>query len=497
MPFTKQNIDKLERTDNGVVYRDVVRYVTHIGSKGDDGADTFNVFITPNAHVFEATSEHATVATDRIVVLAFRGGIQLDTTVGAISGAIPSALAATVQNNGTNQTYIDVAVTESLTQNSGTLEIPITYNINVKDSSTVYNTEYWDASLGYEYATTTVTYSWALVKEGAPGPAGLRGATLRGPVDYATQSGPPRRWCNGVANADYAEDALWIDIAYSDGKYYYCSTSYTDAANDDWSAVSANWTEADRQFQFIASKLLLVQNAKIDFLSTNGLRLIDDNSNVVGGAQGGSGVNFWAGSESPLNAPFQVNCQGNITAKSGTFAGYVQMPYVFIADLGHNANGWLADSRANLIANGLAGTYGMGDGGVLLLPEPSVELNGMTYNIIVEPNIATKTAGETPGISIRTVNGTTTLGIYAFFNSLGPYDLIAFYGGRVQVTCIPVYHTPIMYYWVVTICTSSCDAYESGNVEHYGQITSDNNICRIVKVSSLPTNPASDTIYIV
>lgn len=156
-------------------------------------------------------------------------------------------------------------------------------------------------------------------KDGEDGEQGLKGAAIRGAVDYYTQT-TTRRWCNGVYNANYAEDALWIDVILKDGNYYYCNTSYNGSANDDWNLVSSNWTLGTEQLDFVATKLLLADNAQINFLSTNGLYLYnDDGDAIVGGCVGGENINFFAGSSTPSSAPFRVNYNGSMVAQSGSF----------------------------------------------------------------------------------------------------------------------------------------------------------------------------------
>lgn len=46
-----------------------------------------------------------------------------------------------------------------------------------------------------------------ILKNGKNGTNGLKGASIRGPVDWYSQTST-RRFCNGVYNVDYPEDAL-------------------------------------------------------------------------------------------------------------------------------------------------------------------------------------------------------------------------------------------------------------------------------------------------
>lgn len=152
--------------------------------------------------------------------------------------------------------------------------------------------------------------------EGAPG---RQGAAIRGPVNWWDQT-TTRRFCNGQYSSDlYPEDPLWIDLILKDGAYYYCNTSYNGSSNDPWSAVSQYWTQSQNEFDFVATNLLLANNAHVDFLTNNELYLRDANNNITGGARGGTGVTFWAGSDNPNNAPFKVNYSGELSATTGHF----------------------------------------------------------------------------------------------------------------------------------------------------------------------------------
>lgn len=175
-------------------------------------------------------------------------------------------------------------------------------------------------------------------KDGINGLQGRRGATVRGPVNYEEQT-TTRRFCNGeLTDTNHPEDALWLDVIRKDSSIYYCNTSYTGSCNDTWSSVSSNWTASDQQFDFMATKLLLANNANIDFLSGNEIYLKDSSSNVTGGAAGGNGINFWAGGATPSTAPYRVsndgsfyasnaNITGIINATSGIFSGFLKMPF--------------------------------------------------------------------------------------------------------------------------------------------------------------------------
>ena len=311
-----------------------------------------------------------------------------------------------------------------------------------------------------------------IMKNGATGPqgsTGLPGAAVRGPVDWYSGITENRRFCNG--RGPNSGDTEFIDILLKDGTYYRCNISYDAHPSDSWSSVSSAWTASDASYNFVATNLLLAENAKIKFLTNNALYLMSGNT-ITGGAMGGSGntVAFWAGSSNPNSGNFQVNHNGEITAKKGTFAGYVQMPYTFISDLSHTTNGYIADDRAYLIADSQSTSYGMGDGGMLILPEPSSALNGFTYHIIAWPNWNTKTTGISPSISVMTTAQTASLSVLAYSDpSLSSsYKRLSFYGGHIEITCAPYHYTDrqtgqivVGYRWIVTMCTGGVDLYSN------------------------------------
>lgn len=155
-------------------------------------------------------------------------------------------------------------------------------------------------------------------KDGSEGSQGRQGAAVRGPVDWRDQVNS-RRWCNGVlTNASYPEDGEFIDIVVYDGKYYRCTTSYTGAGRDSQPPV-AYWKQTDAEYRFVATDLLLAENAKINFQTSNELYLVNSEGEVTAGAAGGDGINFWAGANEPSNGAFKVYNNGVMEATKGRF----------------------------------------------------------------------------------------------------------------------------------------------------------------------------------
>lgn len=162
----------------------------------------------------------------------------------------------------------------------------------------------------------------AIIKDGADGevgPQGRQGAAIRGPIDWKNQT-TSRRWCNGtLTNASYPEDAEFIDIVVFNGVYYKCKTSYEGAGSETTAPSSTYWVATDKQYEFVATNLLMAENAKINFQTSNELYLMDSYGNVTAGAAGGDSINFWAGANEPKNGSFKVYNNGTMEATKGKF----------------------------------------------------------------------------------------------------------------------------------------------------------------------------------
>ena len=134
-----------------------------------------------------------------------------------------------------------------------------------------------------------------IVRDGIDGSQGqaTKGAAIRGPVEWLPTA--VRRWCSGTLNASGSsleEDTQFIDIVFrmsgNTKVYYMCTTSYSQTGTTTWDAVSSCWTQTQDQYEFVASRVILADNAKIDFLTGNELYLTTqsgDTAIVTGGAR--------------------------------------------------------------------------------------------------------------------------------------------------------------------------------------------------------------------
>lgn len=371
----------------------------------------------------------------------------------------------------------------------------------------------------YEHETVHILKN-GLNGESVSGSTGPAGPAVRGPVDWYSGITVNRRFCNG--RGPNAGDDKFIDILLKDGTYYQCNISYDATPSDSWDSVSGNWTASDAAYDFVATELLLAENAKIKFLSNNALYLMSGDT-VTGGAQGGSGntVAFWAGSASGNTAPFSVNhdghltarnadikgnisadtgyFNGSITANTGTFAGYVRVPYYRISDLGTeigtygtgyyagehaylslNLSSSIINSKTFTVRKYRGGSYTtetqLGPG--LYLPTPNSSLNGFTYRILVSPYLLSTrfpTVGSADPVLLIGVLGSNAnerISIYDYSHSdLAPskINIIGFYGGYIEITCMLDEWNN--YRWVVTTCTGPVsyftEMYDTSSVLRY------------------------------
>ena len=270
------------------------------GADGADGADAVTYWLAPEADAIQVSS----------------GGT-----------ASPSTINCKAYKQVGGNTPVELTTSET----------PYIYwGYNTKNPSTAYTGEditvdtsknyicfrLWDSNNNTQYDIETIP----ILHDGQNGKdaQGRQGAAIRGPVEWLSTSA--RRWCSGNGNAEgvsMEEDYLYIDIIFRivDGEkvYYVCNKSYTQTANTDWSTVSSFWTQTDEQYEFVASKVLLADNAYIDFMTGNEIYLRDSGGTVTAGAAGGNGISFWAGNDQPGDAPFQVNYDGSLKSTKGTF----------------------------------------------------------------------------------------------------------------------------------------------------------------------------------
>lgn len=231
-------------------------------------------------------------------------------------------------------------------ENVGNIKGPKGDSVTVKSTTVYYGisasgTDYgsvtdWQTSVQnitadkpYLWTKTVVTFS-----SGQPAitysvtTRGNKGATFRQHTDfeegeYSYQSG------SGVEE--------FIDVICINNHWYRCVKSYTSTSKSD---VNNNVTKTEywtsdgvNGMTFVATHLLLAENATINMLGTNEINLFDSNSNMFGSFRvphGDASVSgdrdsgkyaLWIGAEIGSNAPFSVTKNGELWAYSGTIGG--------------------------------------------------------------------------------------------------------------------------------------------------------------------------------
>lgn len=184
-------------------------------------------------------------------------------------------------------------------------------------------------------------------KQGPPGVAGARGSS--GPV-WRKHVG----FVTATADAPYqyytgSNDERFIDVVLIDKVWYRCLQSYKSTGTDDVRNTTTSeefakyWTSADMAgFTFIATELLLADNAKINLFGSNEINLYssDTEGKIFGSFRipNGNGDDsvyaLWLGAETGAAAPFSVtklghtkatdvDISGKITAISGAIGNFV------------------------------------------------------------------------------------------------------------------------------------------------------------------------------
>ena len=345
------------------------------------------------------------------------------------------------------------------TTSSNTITSGHALNVSVTNNYELYFALYKDG-VQVDIETVLLLRNGANGQRGPEGPRGYNGCIYRRSV-----------WASGkVYRNDVAlttDGEKYIDLCFNKDqtlitdtslKLYECITTHTSNSNSIPLGASGYWNEIS-----ISSTtptyfpLIFATQISADLIDVSQIKVTDlaDISNLVV-------QNVYS-----KNGSFSFDASGNMIALSGTFAGYVRMPYTFISDLDHTSNGYTADYRTYLIADEYSGSYGMGDGGMLILPEPSSSNNGLTYHIIAKPNVATKAAGQNPAISVRSANSSACFEIYAYPNSItagSAYKRLSFFGGHAELTCAPYhnnYGNTAGYHWLLTMCTGGVNVYTS------------------------------------
>lgn len=353
--------------------------------------------------------------TETIEIIGYKNSMRADTFIGSlntmpendvlfnniyydIEGKANTGMMLLVANNGTPNTKLQIVCTSAATQNEikgGTLIIPCSvYKKSGEIPLGPYLSDWVSAK--EDCYTLLLELQWEIT---APPTIieseGRRGAAIRGPYDWSSQT-VSRRWCNGeFVSDDYPEDEEFIDIVVYNDVYYKCIKSYTGAGRDAVPPL-AYWEQVDERYDFVASNLLLADNAKIKFATNNELYLTDDDGVVTAGAAGGTGVSFWAGSSGPSEAPFKVNYDGTMEATKGRF-GVLEIGYDAIGNESIKGQSTFGDESWDLEFQPHRLDMRGPNGRVQIAPDPYQDAVDTMGYIEVETNDPRNTALYTDG----------------------------------------------------------------------------------------------------
>ena len=175
-----------------------------------------------------------------------------------------------------------------------------------------------------------------VVKDGSKGSQGNIGKVMRGVNLYVlggvggSSSIPYQGLEDPYDGTNPFYDMVYtVDSQTGTKTYYYCKVGGTAAGQiaPGESGSSAYWVAAN-QFDFVATHVLLADNAAIEFLSGQSVIVKRDSTNVVAGITGGtqaSDVNIFAGSDlaGRTSAPFRVTGEGKVYATEANISGAV------------------------------------------------------------------------------------------------------------------------------------------------------------------------------
>lgn len=218
---------------------------------------------------------------------------------------------ATAETDGNDRGYCDFESVDSVAAPS----TPQLYTIT---ASAVYG--------GMTYTRSKdISFSAVTAGQSVQGPPGLSGCVIRlrgawsSTVEYVNQSWmqsgdiPPAQ--NGIRYIDVVQFAV-----NNTTEWYERNTNRTNYAAG-IVPTNQNYWKKSSAIEFIATKLILAENAHITFGQGNQILILDANGNIVGGLTGyddnndaNSPYRLWLGAEYPSEAPFSVTHDGSLVA---------------------------------------------------------------------------------------------------------------------------------------------------------------------------------------
>lgn len=399
---------------------------------GGEGEDGLTIMLSNYAHVFEATANgYAKAATDNVYVRAFRGSTQVATNVGTITGQ-ETGLSVTKMNNDSTSTTLIVSATTSL-HTAGNLIIPVTAG----------------------GVTVNLRYGWSLAPQGETGATGSQGPAGADGADGAPGKSPrgPSDYSSTVQYSGIDGTGDFIDYVFNSdhSKMYVCIKTPpvgTPLTNTTY------WQESTIQ-DFVATKVFYAEYGYVQNLGANAVKIATSGGTGYGGfmppnTEGNGNTVFWAGASTPATSPFTIDKDGNIKATSGTFAGYLQMPFEYITSGASQTsyNSYTLADKCNL--------YAAGENLTLYLPCDSAQL-GKVVNIW---DVPVKTQSSVNGLVIRTsvANSLYDKSAYNTYGLASKTYINTGHGGYLQLVAVPGPNSDVA--WMVTV--NSCYGFTLG-----------------------------------
>ena len=166
---------------------------------------------------------------------------------------------------------------------------------------------------------------------GAQGKQGLDGCVIR---DSEWAIGTEYR--NDINITDGSLEVRYVDVVLVKNNNvetgwdaYRCKLTHVSSSSITYENTSY-WEKFSANVGTIFTSLIIAKNAKINFLQGNQLTIQKEDGTITAGISGsdeGEKIRFWAGSETPDNAPFRVNEYGSLYSSSATISGEIHVAY--------------------------------------------------------------------------------------------------------------------------------------------------------------------------
>ena len=233
---------------------------------------------------------------------------------------------------------------------------------------------------------------------GVQGKQGLDGCIVRDSEwAFNTEYRNDSNITDGSLEVRYVDIVLVRNDAVETGwDAYRCKLTHVSSSSITYENTSY-WEKFSANVGTIFTSLIIAKNAKINFLQGNQLTIQKDDGTITAGISGsdeGEKIRFWAGSETPDNAPFRVNEDGSLYSSSATISGEI-----------HVASGTIGGFTVTQSAIGSTN-----DGDSLLLMR-----NGISFNN------NKKTAGIGDTLPVETGISSIVAGV--FTTTLDQYDV--------------------------------------------------------------------------